>query len=170
MKSTSKGFTLLEIIVVMLIISISGSLVFMSLGKGAGKKEIKIFAGKMASLCRRARMTALASSTPVMFIISPINRQCWISRKDNEQSDTINGQNNNGKAYILPIPGRVFIEASGLTKQDNGLYKIIFYPDGSSSGGDLSIGAENKPVFFCRIDLLTGIISMSQNDHGRSSQ
>ncbi len=163
MKSASKGFTLLEIIVVMLIISITSSLVFMNFGRGAGKKDMKIFAEKLSSLCKKARMTSLSSGVPVKLIISPADRQCWISIWKNHAEIT-GRQDNDKKAYVLSIPGKVFIEASGLTRQDSGVYEIVFYPDGSSSGGDLAIGQGDKPSFFCRIDLLTGVVSMSVKD------
>ena len=167
MKSASKGFTLLEIIVVMMIISIAGSMVFMNIGRGAEKREIKIFVEKMISVCKKARMTALSQGVPVSFVISPVDRQCWIreetGRADGEIAD---GKSMDGQKSVFPIPGNILIEASGLTEEANGLYQIIFYPDGSASGGDLAIRQGDKYAFFCRIDLLTGIVSVTLEDNG----
>jgi hypothetical protein len=44
------------------------------------------------------------------------------------------------------------------------LYKIIFYPDGSSGGGDFAIRAGDEFSFFFKIDLLTGIVGVTLND------
>jgi len=160
MKSASKGFTLIEIIVVMLIISIAGSMVFMNLGKGADKREIKAFVEKMVSVCKQAGVTALASDAPVSFVISPMDRQCWISVETPEL------ESKKAKKSVFAIPGEILIEAKGLTETKNGFYEIIFYPDGSSSGGDIAIRKGDTFAFFCRIDLLTGIVSVTQEDKG----
>jgi len=180
--SACKGFTLLEIIVVMMIISIAGSMVFMNIGKGAEKREIKIFVEKMISVCKKARMTALSKGVPVFFVISPMDRQCWIKEEtgtadgkstDDKSADwgsadgeSADGGSIDGRKSVFPIPGKILIEASGLTEAANGLYQIIFYPDGSTSGGDLAIRQGDRYAFFCRIDLLTGIVSVSQEDNG----
>ncbi len=166
MKSAFKGklghggFTLLEIIVVMMIISIAGSMVFMNIGKGAEKREIKIFVEKFMSVCKKARMTALSKGIPVFFVISPVDRQCWIKEETGHAQGEIAGHS------VFPIPGKILIEASGLTEEEDGVYRITFYPDGSTSGGDLAIRQGDEYAFFCRIDLLTGIVSLTQEDNG----
>ncbi len=171
-RFNSKGFTLIEIIVVMMIISIAGSMVFMNIGKGAEKREIKLFVEKMVSVCKKARMTALSKGVPVSFVISPMDRKCWIKENtgnaegENADGEGADGKSMDGQKSVFPIPGKILIEASGLTEKADGLYQIIFYPDGSSSGGDLAIRQGDKYAFFCRIDLLTGIVSVSLEDNG----
>ncbi len=167
MKSASKGFTLLEIIVVMMIISIAGSMVFMNIGRGAEKREIKIFVEKMISVCKKARMSALSKGVPVSFVISPMDRQCWIKEETGRaEGEIADGKSMDARKSVFPIPGKILIEAGGLTEEADGLYRIIFYPDGSSSGGDLAIRQGDKYAFFCRIDLLTGIVSVALEDNG----
>ena len=59
MKFNSDGFTLLELVVVLVILSILGSLVFINVGTSASQKKTKIFVNEMMSLCRKARRVAV---------------------------------------------------------------------------------------------------------------
>ncbi len=139
----SRGFTLIEILVVMVLIAVSGSMVYLSVGRSAEQKQGKLFAQEMIGMVKKARRTSLASSRPVAFYISSTDRRCWVE----------------GSQASLKIPEKVLIQAAGISHLDADVYGVFFYPDGSSSGGELTLSANGQPFFVFRVDILTGLIT-----------
>ena len=139
----SRGFTLIEILVVMVLIAVSGSLVYLSVGRSAEQKQGKLFAQEMVGLVKKARRMSLAFSRPVAFYISSADRLCWVE----------------GGAAGLKIPEKVLIQAAGIAHVDADVYGVFFYPDGSSSGGELTLSANGQPFFVFRVDILTGLVT-----------
>ena len=139
----SRGFTLIEILVVMVLIAVSGSLVYLSVGRSAEQKQGKMFAQEMIGLVKKARGTSLASSRPVAFYISSTDRICWVE----------------GGAASLKIPEKVLIQEQGIAHVDADVYGVYFYPDGSSSGGELTLSANGETFSVFRVDMLTGLVT-----------
>jgi general secretion pathway protein H len=143
MKSNSDGFTLLELIVVLVIIAICGSLVFVNVGKSIATRKNKDFAYEMISFCRTARRLSIDRGMPVAFYISSDERRCWI--------DNTGAQ--------IAVPEEMLIEGEGVSAFDNGVYGISFYPDGSASGGQLTLSVGGNIVCTVKVDLITGTIT-----------
>lgn len=139
-----RGFTLIEILVVMILIAVAGSLVYLNVGRSAAQKHGRMFGQEMITLVKKARGTSLASSRPVAFYISSADRLCWVD----------------GGSPSLNVPERVLIQAQGIIQVDPGVYGIYFYPDGSSSGGEIALSADGQLFFTFRVDVLTGLISL----------
>jgi general secretion pathway protein H len=149
MKSASKGFTLIEILVVMVLISITGSMVFINFGKNQDHLENKGFAEKMISMCKKTRQRALVLGEPSVFKISSFDRRCWME---------------NTEKY-LEIPKAILIEGEGIAQADEDTYSVTFFPDGSSSGGEFVLLVNGQILYEFRIDMLTGILEI-MNDKG----
>ena len=139
----SRGFTLIEIIVVMVVIAVSASLVYLSVGRSAEQKQGKLFAHEMMGLVKKARRSSLAFSRPVAFYISSADRPCWVE----------------GSQASLKIPEKVLIQAAGIAHLESDVYGVVFYPDGSSSGGELTLSTDGQPFFIFRVDILTGLVT-----------
>lgn len=166
MKFNSKGFTLIEIIVVMVLIAFASSLVFINIGKSGRMKRNRLFAGNMINLCKKARLRAINEGMPACLKISPTLRQCWISFKDTpfkgaadgEEAVSIEDQADENTS-ILNIPENMRIKGSGIRCDDNNIHYICFYADGSSGGGELTLTSEEDGFAFTfRVDMLTGSI------------
>jgi hypothetical protein len=127
----------------MVLITVSGSLVYLSVGRSAEQKQGKLFAQEMVGLVKKARRTSLAFSRPVAFFISSTDRLCWVE----------------GSQASLDIPEKVLVQAAGVAHVEADVYGVYFYPDGSSSGGELTLVANGQPFFVFRVDILTGLIS-----------
>jgi general secretion pathway protein H len=139
----ARGFTLIEILLVMALIAVSGSLVYLNVGRSVEQKQGKMFAQEMVGLLRKARGASLASSRPVAFYISSTDRNCWVE----------------GGAGSLKIPEKVLIQAQGIAHVEADVYGLNFYPDGSSSGGELTLSANGKTFSVLRVDMLTGLVT-----------
>jgi len=143
MISHSKGFTFLEILVVLILISLASSLVALNVGKSSGQKRTVFFIKKVQSLCVKARQRAMINGYPQSFVISSSERSCWIIPENK-----------------VEIPESITIEGENLKIVEEDMYVIRFYPDGSSSGGILFFKIDEVTRFRLKVDVLTGIIEL----------
>jgi len=149
MKFSSKnGFTLVEILVVMVLLAMAGSLVFVRAGKTMAGNRNRAFAGELLSLCKKARRMAVDDGVPTAFNISSGQRRCWVG--DSKKS--------------IEIPEEMLIEGEGITQLNEDVYTIGFYPDGSSGGGTLTLSVSGQTVYAFRIDILTGMLTRIEED------
>ncbi len=139
----SKGFTFVEILIVIIILALAGSLVFVNVGKSISKKNTKAFAQQMISLCKKARRIALDEGVPIAFNISSDQRCCWIR----------------DRAKSIEFPEKMHIEGEGISQLDEDIYTIRFYPDGSSDGGELTLSMPTSQAYTFRVDRLTGLLA-----------
>jgi general secretion pathway protein H len=149
MRYNSKtGFTLVEILVVMVLLAMAGSLVFVSTGKSVTGNRNRAFAREMISLCKTARRIAVDDGVPTAFNISSGQRRCWVG--DSTKS--------------LEIPEEMLIEGEGVSQLNEDVYTIGFYPDGSSEGGTLTLSISGKTVYAFRVDMITGMLTRIEED------
>ncbi len=151
MKFSSKGFTFLELIIVLVILGIMSSIVFVRVGRSVTSKRPRLFVQEMVRLCRKARRLAIADGMVSTFYISSDERKCWVSSQQ-----------------PLEIPAEIKVEGEGVRELDNGMFGIRFFPDGSSSGGSLFISRGDNFLYAFRVDMLTGLImpvEKSENGH-----
>ena len=71
-----RGFTLLELVVVMLLLALGVSLIATSIGHGLGGRRPRAFIEQFAGLCRQARRRALNTGRPVSLVIDGESRRC----------------------------------------------------------------------------------------------
>jgi general secretion pathway protein H len=145
---TKKGFTLIEILVVMVLLAIAGSLIFVNVGKSMGNKQAKAFAQKIVSLCKQARCMAIDDGVPTVLHISSAQRCCWVS----------------GSTKSLEVPEQMLIEGEGVSQLNEDVYAIRFYPDGSSGGGRLTLSISGRTIYAFRVDALTGLLARIEED------
>ncbi|MEA3241227.1 MAG: GspH/FimT family pseudopilin [Pseudomonadota bacterium] len=142
--ASRRGFTLLELIVVMVLMALGVSLITTSLGRGLGRRRPKAFVQQFVSLCRQARSQALAGGQPVHLTIDGEARRCLLE----------------GRKPGLKIPEivRIEVEDRVSTYDTEAAYQIIFFPDGSSTGDRLVFSADEQPLANLQLDPLTGFI------------
>ena len=139
--SSKNGYTLVEILVVLILLAVAGALVYVNVGRSIGANEEKAFARDMIRLCKKARRMAVDGGVPMAVNISSSQRRCWVD-----------GQTNG-----LEVPARMRIKGEGIARLDGDVYMIYFYPDGSSDGGELTLTIGDRTVYAFRMDRLTGL-------------
>lgn len=175
----NRGFTLIELVVVMLLIALASSLVLMNVGQSGRMKQDRIFVEKLMGLCKGARTTAMARGIPVCMTILPERRLCLIAPMGG-LSDGGAGEDGNGEVGIhdpwdgdgasggsiagpwgsgsLAIPETVRIEGERIRSDEDGGHHICFYGDGSASGGILTLSVEDRFDLSFQVDTLTGAV------------
>ncbi|MDD1611321.1 MAG: GspH/FimT family pseudopilin [Methylococcaceae bacterium] len=148
MKPNNKGFTLLELMVVLFIMVLGFSIIGINLSSGNNATEHQRAARDIVSALRYARGMALMS-----------HRETAVTFNLNENSYTVN---NRDKVFTIPetIKVTVVTTQSQLLGQNQG--SIRFFADGSSTGGRVSL-KRGENAWQIDINWLTGQIELKNN-------
>lgn len=148
------GFSLVEMLVVLAIIAVTAAIAFSSFpGRrmAASPESVIRDAGHLAQMIR----------------MEAINRRRDLALQVDVQAKTI--ADADGRRRI-PIPASATVEVvtgRELTRSQSQA-SIVFFPDGTSSGGAISLSSDGSPKMTLRIPWLTGIPTiMSGNDDDR---
>ncbi len=126
LSENQSGFTLFELIAVLILIGLISSMVFVSVSSGIFKSRGKRFLHDFESSLLDARNRAIGTGRPVNFIIDGKKRVFGIREKG-----------------LKDIPKSLEVKGDRVIEIKDGIFAITFYPDGSSSGGELELNWEN---------------------------
>ena len=141
----AQGFTLIELLITLLIAVLAVGVVaprFSALIPGV---EIKGEAQKVAALMRFARSKAIAEGDVIVL----------------ERIEEPMALKLTGKQALYEWPATIEVELrreTGADREGDNV-KILFFPDGSSSGGSISL-SRNDRRFQIKVDWLTGRVSV----------
>jgi len=141
-----KGFTLVEVIVVLVISLTVISLSTVAYNKLSTNAYLKTTARHVAASLRYARNYAIANSKPAVMRID-----------FNDRSYSYSGNNKSFK-FKKNIDLKVYSAANFNTSND--VAEIRFAPDGSSSGGRVTLTGNNNKEYVIYVDWLTGRVGI----------
>jgi len=138
------GFTLLELIVVLLIISLTIAIVAPRVGSNWKQIEDRDFLQQFTDTIKRTRLFAMNCGRPIAFRL-------------------------NGSARVYgfetpqPMPLNVEVFSENLQKEPgSGDFLIIFQPDGSLVGNDLEVTFDHERTYHVYINPLFGTVSLER--------
>lgn len=156
----TRGFTLIEIVVVITIIAVAAAVALPALNAGARQREVRTTLQRFVSAVRRASSVAVFQRRPVELRIHPEDRRYdVIASADRERGESAEGGDGRGRAPRGLLgrsaeseeeKGRATFEArlpsiasfgeidGGRDLRDDGIV-FDFYPNGSSSGGRVEL-------------------------------
>lgn len=139
------GFTLVELLVVMVIMALAYSLAAPMVSTGVAGTELKAAARKLAAGLHKARSEAIAQRRETLLTVDVENRKFQIG------GDT--------RVYQLPssIGIKLFTAQSELVNESTG--SIRFFSDGGSTGGRISLAARDR-IYEVDVNWLTGQIAI----------
>ena len=143
------GFTLFELLVVMVIMSLALAVAVPRIGKSLSRDDVQSASAQLASSMRLARNTAITRGRPVNFHVDVENR--------------LYKSGSQGKKHRLPEHTRITLYTASSQLHDNGSGYIRFFPDGSASGGRVTLATTNA-TYLVDIDWLTGGITSRPNE------
>jgi general secretion pathway protein H len=145
----SSGFTLLELVLVLLLLGLSSLIVIPNIEKGLQNREVKGSALALAAVARELRSRALHDGIPRQLILNLSQNSYRIERE---------------REVILP-PEVKFGEVAGGEMIDGGARQFLFFPNGSSHGGEIALlGGPRTVRYSIRLEPLTGKITVLQSD------
>jgi general secretion pathway protein H len=141
----NKGFTLLELIVVLFIVVLGFSAIVINLSSGNNATEIKAAARDIVSALRYARGQALISHQETTLTLDLAKNSYTVSSR--------------GKVYPIPKAIKVTVVTAQSEITGEGLGNIRFFADGSSTGGRITL-ERGKAAWQIDINWLTGQIEL----------
>ena len=147
----SRGFSLIELVIVLIIISLLTLLVTPTLSRTVRNMEIRGAAKRVAAILRSCRSDAVNKSrTYQVNFDTESNLVSVLSLEEATDKATVL------KSY--PFPGEIQLEQLefGKTLGESSLPTIEFYSNGSSNGGSAVIRGKDSRGYVIEIDFLTG--------------
>ncbi|BAU50064.1 general secretion pathway protein H [Sulfurifustis variabilis] len=139
------GFTLLELLVVLVLAASVAALVAPALSGAVALAELKAGARTLASALRHARGRAIAEHRDVALLLD-VEARTW----------RVTGQERTHR-LVSRLDLRLYTAQSEVTSRDAG--SIRFFPDGSSTGGRITLAARNR-AYVVDVAWLTGRVTI----------
>ncbi len=163
-----KGFSLLELIVVLIFVSLMAGLVAPRLAGSLTRMNLRSASQKICSSLRYARSQATSEKMTYTVIFDFEKNGCFIQIKNEDQKETEDlspdGQKltdeDEIKSYFLPDGVKVEKAVLGDEEIESETFQIEFFPAGNSSGGDVFLVDEKENCYRIRIDFLTGMVKL----------
>ena len=174
-RTRAGGFTLLELIIVLIIIGIASALVVPRLVGGMGSLDVRTASGKVAASLRYARSQAVSQKINYTAVFDLERKRLTIipsseSAGEGDEDGAEVGKESagiQGKTYDLP--GRVFFERVSEGNEymsdeeiDAEIFRIGFYPSGGSDGGEIALVNERGKRYTVRVDIITGTVKVAR--------
>ena len=141
----ARGFTLLELILVLMILALTAGLILPRVGGGWKRMEDREFLLEFVQTLRRARLVAMNSGEVTAFRIRSGERLYDFELP-----------------LRRPIPENVDIYADNLERDpETGDHLVLFYPDGSLVGNDMELVFDKVRSFRISIHPLFGSVRWS---------
>lgn len=150
----SPGFTLLEVLVVLVIIAMATALAAMAFSGGIDGMRLRSSSKEIAAQLRYTRTQAIATGQPQRFTIDPRGHR-WQGP-------------GNRRGKIPQSLGVDFIGAREVQPRA-GEGGILFFPDGASTGGRVQLSVK-RAAWRIDVSWLTGEVSLARASSGNASQ
>ncbi|VAV90536.1 hypothetical protein MNBD_ALPHA06-2217 [hydrothermal vent metagenome] len=126
-----RGYTLVELVVVLLIIALATAVVAPRLVAFSTGNSIKQAAEQLASLCKQGRKLALATGISQQVVIDTETKTAWLE---------------NGSKKLV-FAGQIELETrTSEAESAADLAGIRFFPDGVSTGGDVRFISDRSEI------------------------
>ena len=163
------GFTLLELLVVLVIISLMSALVAPKISGSMMNLKLKTASKKVSAALRYSRSNAVSEkrtyatafdfdNNRLSILTSPIDD----GENDEEPAEDEKESTPIPKVYDLPEGIRFEKGVVGNEEADSGLFQVLFFPNGSSSGGHVILTNDRGRSYQIRVDFITGVVRLGQ--------
>lgn len=144
----NRGFTLIELVLVLLLIGVSMAIVLPNIDKGLQDREVRVSALSLAAVARDLRSRALIDGIPQELLVK-IPQNSYLAAQSTE----------------VHLPAEVkFVSVDGGETVDRDSRKFYFFPNGSILGGEVILGSEKSISYLVRLEPLTGKVEVIRGD------
>lgn len=142
--SRAAGFTLIEVIVVLVILGLGMALLTTRGPLRSTALDLRAATGEITQALRLARARAIATDRQVIVALDPAGNAFRV-----------------GSSPAQTLPKGVVLEATAVQGPAVGIAAFSFAPDGSASGGRISLTAGGRRAIV-GVDWLTGRVSVGE--------
>ncbi len=141
----SSGFTLLELIVVLILMAASAAVILPSFTSGLQGLELETSSRDLVTRMKRARSDAIGTQRVFRIILDQLSQGPAYYVLTNDYEEEI-GRYPFAKGTLVEIPPSQSLPL-----------KLSFYPNGRSSGGNFLIANEQGKKLYVMVDPITGL-------------
>lgn len=157
-KSVARsGFTLLELVVVLAIVGIAFSFVLPAIGSGLRHWHLQGAAREVATLFKFTRNQSVAKKEPLQVVLYRSRNLYWLDKGDAPGLNDPDQADEKGiHLYALPDRirfGEIIVGGYSVGGERVG---ILFFPRGTSTGGEVQILDERGKGYRISVDHVTG--------------
>ena len=139
-SNTEKGFTLIELILVLVIISIAFAIVVPAVGNRFGGSDPKRTAAQLRTTLELLRLRALTDGIEQRLVIDPEDNRYWQeSGRQVAARDDSDEESDHEDEQITSSDEDLQLSATSLWVREEGEVEFRFYADGTNSGGEITI-------------------------------
>ncbi|HWH78558.1 MAG TPA: prepilin-type N-terminal cleavage/methylation domain-containing protein [Candidatus Binatus sp.] len=144
-----RGFTLIELVLVLLLIGVSLAIVLPNIDKGLQDRAVRGSALGLAAVARDLRSRALFDGVAQQLIVNLPQNSYLV-----------------GRTREVRLPSDVkFVSVDGGETVDRDNRKFYFFPNGSSLGGEIVLADADKAItYLIRMEALTGKVEVSRGN------
>ncbi len=157
----ARGFSLLELVVVLALLSLSVALMAPSLSRFSKSVELKAAAKKVAAILRNCRSEAIHKGKVYQVVFDSNLMTVKIQTIDSNEEqggDEKKETTATPKSYALPAGVQMKELNIESNQYDSDLPAIEFYPNGASNGGDLLLDTQTQKGYRIKVHFLTGTV------------
>ncbi len=159
----NRGFTLIETVIVLILISVSAALVIPGFTRLSKAVELRATAKKVSGLLRYYRNEAVQKGKVYQvlfdFNLREIRVQSVERMKGSDQEEETE-QMRLQQRYPMPVDIQLRDMRIPVSLYASDYPAIEFYPNGSSNGGAFVLDLENSRGYWIRVHFLTGIVEV----------
>ena len=151
LKSVRKGFTLIELVLVLFIIGIASALAVGILYKSMDNVRLKTSAKELSATLRYARSHAVAEKKMYSFVMNNNGYGLYAEPQDKSDAE----QEKTSLVFQKTLPQGIAAEY-----QDSEDIRIDFYPQGDSTGGEIRLKNEKDSVMVITVEEVSGKVKI----------
>lgn len=157
------GFSLIELLVVLILLSLSLALVAPSLSKFSRTVELKGAAQKISAILRNSRSEAVNKGKVYQVVFNSQSREVSVhSIEPTEESNETRESPVPERTYLLPEGIQIKGEPTTSSSPSSELLPIEFYPNGGSNGGTILLDSPERLGYRIQVHFLTGMVDIKR--------
>jgi general secretion pathway protein H len=148
----TRGFTLLELVMVLLIMAVAAALVGPTIGNRLLRADARRIAVQLRSAADFMRVRAVQSGREGVMVVDPRENAYW-------------RDGGGGAVEVAPESG--ILSARSRLMRENGQVEFHFYPDGTNSGGVIRVAQDRgaaATAYRVVLNPLLGLASITEDE------